>query len=134
MLAGWYILTICWCLHIHFKTGFSRSRLKIKWAWICCYSRCSHRTWFLWPNSPQRSARYWLPYGQDSAILVKVLEKITLGVAEGTCGIRLCFHWQEQSNKHYNSGCAGFVKDPANDDKNTNFNFIIFPSLEVLFS
>ena len=75
-----------------------------------------------------------LPYGQDSAILVKVLENITLGVAEGTCSIRSCFHWQEQSNKHYNSGCAGFVKDPANDDKNTNFNFIIFPSLEVLFS
>ena len=38
-----------------------------------------------------------LPYGQDSAILVKVLEKIILGVAKGTGGIRSCFHWQEQS-------------------------------------
>ena len=68
--------------------------------------------------------QYWLRF----------LKKIILGVAEGTGGIRSCFHWQDQSNKHYNSGFDGFVKDPANDDKNTNFNFIIFPSLEVLFS
>ena len=71
-------------------------------------------------NIPQ----YWLRF----------LKKIILGVAEGTSGIRSCFHWQEQSNEYYNLGRAGFVKDPAKDDNNNYFNFIVFPSQEVLFS
>ena len=119
MLAGWYILTICWWLHVHFKQVFLEADLGTSGPGFVAI-RGVHTV----PGFCDA-----IPHGatQGIAIWLRFLNI-------NTSGIRSCFHWQEQSNKHYNSGRAGFVKDPANDDKNTYFKFIIFPSLEVLFS